>query len=266
MKKKHSRSALSIVIGGALLCLSAAGWAGCPSGYYEKSISAFNHKISSYCLPNSGTVIATVTLAGPTLAALIQASRNSAVSAASPMPPEIRALIPPGFANEAAMDRAIYKVGDNGVANLGRLVTQIGDAAAITLDDVIVFHRPEDAENPGIWVHELTHVQQYMNLGVGEFANQYVSNFRVLEDPAYGAEGNFWSFVQSQSVPPTVALPIPPAPVGFPSGALMQGCGCWGPNPVPIAPEPRCANGQVQPAACPGFCAPGQPVYGWVCR
>lgn len=52
---------------------------------------------------------------------------------------------------------------------------------------------------------------------------------------------------------------------GFPSGHGMKQCGCWGPNPR-VAREPQCASGQVRPNVCRGYCAPGQPVYAWVCR
>ncbi|UXI70300.1 eCIS core domain-containing protein [Tahibacter amnicola] len=68
--------------------------------------------------------------------------------------------------------------------------------------------------------------------------------------------------------PPSLPAPLPPPPppsVSFPSGYGMQVCGCWGPNPPPMAPEPRCASKQVRLAVCPGLCAPGHPLYGYVC-
>lgn len=70
------------------------------------------------------------------------------------------------------------------------------------------------------------------------------------------------------SAPPAVAppAPFPPAvPSGLPSGYGMQVCGCWGPNPPSLAPEPRCASGRVRLNVCPGFCAPGHPLYAYVC-
>lgn len=60
--------------------------------------------------------------------------------------------------------------------------------------------------------------------------------------------------------------PFPPsASAGLPSGYGMQTCGCWGPNPAPSVPEPRCASGGVRLNVCPGFCAPGHPPYAYVC-
>ena len=54
-------------------------------------------------------------------------------------------------------------------------------------------------------------------------------------------------------------------PAGLPPGFVMTVCGCWGPNPLPFAPEPRCASGRVRVNVCPGLCAPGHPFYAYVC-
>jgi hypothetical protein len=141
-------------------------------------------------------------------------SRNSAIANASPIQPGIRSLLS-GYIDDAVLNRALYKIGDNGVANLAQLVQRIGDAAAVTLNDVIVFHRPEDAANPGIWAHELKHVEQYWGKGVLQFANEYVTNSRTIEDPAYAVEANYWAWAEDQ--------PYRPAPLGFsalPDGTL----------------------------------------------
>lgn len=54
-------------------------------------------------------------------------------------------------------------------------------------------------------------------------------------------------------------------PAGLPSGHGMQVCGCWGPNPASVVPEPRCTSGHVRVNVCPGFCAPGHPRYAYIC-
>ncbi|MBA1289179.1 eCIS core domain-containing protein [Pseudomonas japonica] len=54
-------------------------------------------------------------------------------------------------------------------------------------------------------------------------------------------------------------------PAKLPVGTVMQGCGCWGPNPNAQVQEPRCAGGGVQLQVCGGFCAPGHPLYGYTC-
>jgi hypothetical protein len=53
---------------------------------------------------------------------------------------------------------------------------------------------------------------------------------------------------------------------GLPSGFAMQQCGCWGPNPTPLAQENRCMSRQVHVAVCPFLCAPSHPAYGYVCN
>jgi hypothetical protein len=62
-----------------------------------------------------------------------------------------------------------------------------------------------------------------------------------------------------------VSMPAP-VPMGLPSGTVMQGCGCWGPAPVPVAPEGRCISQRVIIQACAAFCVPGMPAYGYVCQ
>lgn len=68
------------------------------------------------------------------------------------------------------------------------------------------------------------------------------------------------------SLIPSVAQHFPnPAVVRLPSGYGMQACGCWGPNPSPTAVEPKCMSGGVRINICPGLCAPGHPLYAYVC-
>ncbi len=97
---------------------------------------------------------------GPPLEFWLAQSRNSAIGTSLPVPFQIRqALL--GYIDDDALNRAHFKTGDNGVLNLGGLSVSYGDAAAITLYDVIVFRSWDDANNPAVWAHELTHVQQF---------------------------------------------------------------------------------------------------------
>lgn len=74
------------------------------------------------------------------------------------------------------------------------------------------------------------------------------------------------SIIPQSTTPVSLPAPAPqPVPVGFPSGFGMRVCGCWGPNPAPTAPEPQCASGAVRVNVCAGFCAPGHPLYAYVC-
>jgi len=52
---------------------------------------------------------------------------------------------------------------------------------------------------------------------------------------------------------------------GLPSGYGMQTCACVNPNPAPLAPEARCASGQVRMNVCAGSCPTGQPPVAYVC-
>ena len=76
--------------------------------------------------------------------------------------------------------------------------------------------------------------------------------------------GALSSMLENQPRPGPVPQPMPVQQL-LPSGYGMKVCGCWGPNPAPVAKEPRCASGQVQIGACPGTCVPGYVPYGYRC-
>jgi Domain of unknown function (DUF4157) len=99
-------------------------------------------------------------IGGVPLEQWIVASRNTALSGAMPIPPEIRQALT-GYASEDSMNRVRYKIGDNGFANLAHVLEQGGFASAVTLIDVVIFRGPTEASDPSIWAHELTHVDQY---------------------------------------------------------------------------------------------------------
>jgi hypothetical protein len=77
----------------------------------------------------------------------------------------------------------------SGVANTGlalpTLAFTYGDAAGMTLGDVIVFRDERAAQNNlKLWAHELTHVMQYQRWGTDGFASRYVADRRALEREA----------------------------------------------------------------------------------
>ena len=60
--------------------------------------------------------------------------------------------------------------------------------------------------------------------------------------------------------------PIPTSvKLGFPSGQLMQPCGCWGAWPQHQVIEPRCENNYVVLRMCQNFCFGGGNAYAYVC-
>ncbi|MGL6237820.1 eCIS core domain-containing protein [Aeromonas dhakensis] len=270
----------------------------------------------------------------PLLQEMIARSRDDALNAGvAPIPPDIRKNLQ-GFIPENILNIARYRVQGGGDLSLQVNAIRYGEANAITLDYVIVFKEQNDAlYNPTLWAHELTHVQQYQDWGIGDFAIRYVRNYNQVEASAYEAGTRYvaWVSVKNSqdwassneivspsilnhpispfpvngisnmcgtavttclvngtapvgtpcwcntslgaatgslvpaSVTPQPPQPPQPLPASFPSGYGMQVCGCWGPNPVQTAPEPRCASGGVRINICQGFCAPGHPLYAYVC-
>lgn len=55
---------------------------------------------------------------------------------------------------------------------------------AVVLQDVVVFSSLQAAQGRRLWAHELTHVLQYQELGLEEFAHAYVANALAFERQA----------------------------------------------------------------------------------
>ncbi len=68
-----------------------------------------------------------------------------------------------------------------------------------------------------------------------------------------------------QSVLETSQPAAPPVQQGLPSGYGMQTCACLN-GPAQLAPEARCASGQVRMNVCTIGCPNGQPQVAYVCR
>jgi hypothetical protein len=126
-------------------------------------------------------------LTGPTLERAIVASRNAAISGSMPIPPGVRRAMT-GYISEDSLNRAKYKIGDNGFINLAHLLEQGGRADAVT-------------------AHQLTHVGQYAAWGVHSFAVQYVRNWHSVEDPAYAKGDGFYAWYNQQTNMPPATMP-----------------------------------------------------------
>src|SRR5690606_37525796 len=59
------------------------------------------------------------------------------------------------------------------------------EGGAVTLVDTIVFSSRYGASRRFLWAHELTHVMQYRELGIEDFARVYVTNPQLLERQAW---------------------------------------------------------------------------------
>jgi hypothetical protein len=196
--------------------LATSAAADCADGYYD---------FHGVCLPNSSTAVQNATRplteaeaeeAGVLLETWINASRGSAYSVAQPIPADIRCQLE-GFIDDEILDSARFEVGDNGILNLAGLTVKYGDAFAVTVNDVIVFKNGEIEENAAIWAHELTHVKQYRDWGVHNFAVSYIRDWHSVEDPAYSKQAEYGVWLrdggngrQCFAPPPPNPNPLPP--------------------------------------------------------
>ena len=199
-----------------LFTTSNSTWA-CPSGQYNSCTFGV-----CVCLPEIGGTIGQATehakkelqaqIGGPAIEAWIVQSRNDAMRGAMPIPPNIRQQLT-GYSSVNSMNVVRYKIGDNGIANLGHVTMQLGwgDPEAITLIDVVVFRGPTEASNPALWAHELVHVDQYSSWGVRDFAIRYARSSNDVEAPAYAKGNGYSAWAANNSV--------------FNSGANWQGGG-----------------------------------------
>jgi hypothetical protein len=187
----------------------------CPPGQYESL---------GMCLPEIGGAVGDAAehlknefnaqLGGNPLAVWLQQSHDTAVGTAMSVPPQIRAQLS-GYILEDVMNRARFKVGDNGAINAAAVIQYVNhDVGAVTLIDVIVFRNGSDAYgNPALWAHELTHVQQFGEQGVRDFAIRYMRDPNIQEGPAYAKGNGYASWAAARQA--VVRPPVPPFG-GFP--------------------------------------------------
>lgn len=128
-------------------------------------------------------------LAAAGLETWIRQSRDQlALQESHPIPLHIRSQLEPYF-DLAVLETVRYRVGDGTVLTAANTLLRNPDIVAVTLIDIIVFRNEADAqENVALWAHELTHVEQYLEWGVGEFARRYTRDYRSVEQPGYAME------------------------------------------------------------------------------
>ena len=123
---------------------------------------------------------------------LIVVSRDDALAdGVQVIPPDIRRKLA-GFISEGVLNAARFRVQGGGDLTLQANAIRYGDTLAITLDYVIVFKQSDDAlNNLTMWVHELTHVEQYQRWGIRDFAIRYLRDQYGVEHEAYEAETRY---------------------------------------------------------------------------
>jgi hypothetical protein len=136
----------------------------------------------------------------PALVELIARSRDDALRrGVDQIPPDIRANLT-GFIADNLLNAVRYRVGGGGDLTLQVNAIRYGEAAAITLDYVVVFKEENDAlYNPTLWAHELTHVGQYQSWGIHDFAVRYLRSYSDVERPAYEAETRYAAWVATRN-------------------------------------------------------------------
>lgn len=136
----------------------------------------------------------------PALQELIARSRDDALrQGVRPIPQAIRQNLA-GFIPDRVLDAARYRVKGGGDLTLQVNAIRYGEAQAITLDYVVVFKFENDAlYNPSLWVHELTHVDQYQRWGLRDFSIRYLRNYEAVEREAYEAETRYAAWVAQRN-------------------------------------------------------------------
>lgn len=178
-------SRLAVLILSLGTSLSASSAPACPAGQYQVCV------VACFCAPGSKEEIGPIfdnmsQMAASGLQAWIVQSRNTAAAGdIRTIPLNIRAQLEPYY-DIQVLDTARYKVGDDEELDAANTMMQNPDVEAVTLVDIIVFRDPDDAlNNAALWAHELKHVQQYQQWGVGEFAKRYTRDYNAIEAPAY---------------------------------------------------------------------------------
>jgi len=135
---------------------------------------------------------APIGVAAQALARLIEAARSQAIAdGVLPLPAGVRrALL--GYFPDWVLGKVRYAAGRSEGNALPSLAFGYGDAAAVTLGDVVVFKDALTAQtDTKLWAHELTHVLQYQRWGIDGFADHYVRDSKAVEKEAYDNADRF---------------------------------------------------------------------------
>jgi hypothetical protein len=133
--------------------------------------------------------------AAQALATAIRESRRQALErGADPIPPRVRVALEPYFATQI-LDKARWTMA-GGISLDGMMKHWFYLDGAVTVGEVIAFSDATDAqEDVELWAHELTHVDQYEELGIESFASKYVRDFASMESQASGNAGRIMTSI-----------------------------------------------------------------------
>jgi hypothetical protein len=222
---------------------------------------------------------------GPLLRDAIMASRQNAInSGVNPLPPNVIDALS-GYYDRNHLMRLKFRIGQGNDLSLAANSFRFGDAAAITLWDVIVFRNGNDAQDLHLWAHEVAHTFQYGN-DVLKFAKRYAKDHQAVEreaehhaqlwqqrydasaqssgnsDGAYaaGSENDGWPDVNSDfsgnDIPPPGFGGSPDYPVGNLQQPVFQPRFIPVPPPINVMPPPSFGPPSVVIMPPPRFVSP----------
>jgi len=175
---------LLLIGGGAAFVLTrerAPAWVAVDRERWDAALEQFGKTYASAARVSAAR---TNDAAARALAQSIASSRRSTLAAgAQPIPPAIRQALEGHFPDDVLDDVRWTLAGRR--ADLGSALARWAlSEGAVTMDDVVVFSREQGSRSLALWAHELTHVVQYRELGVRNFARLYTTNWRLLEERA----------------------------------------------------------------------------------
>ena len=135
---------------------------------------------------------ALIGVAAQVLTQLIQSARAQAIAdGVWPLPTGVYSGLL-GYFPDGLLRGVRFAVGRADAIALPSLAFSYGDAAAVTLGDVVLFKDPQKAQTDlKLWAHELTHVLQYQRWGTDGFAERYVRDSKAVEKEAYDNADRF---------------------------------------------------------------------------
>ncbi len=125
----------------------------------------------------------TANIVSETLAAALQRSRDNLWATSKPIPEEVKKGLIPFYPAEM-LDKVHYVIGDVSPSGVAGFAIRNGNAAAVTLIDLVVFKDESYIGSLALWAHELHHVEQYSEWGLSGFAANYAFGWREVEAEA----------------------------------------------------------------------------------
>lgn len=179
-----------------LAVAAAALLAASASAQTPRNSSAYLENASSRLVLSTAQFSANIV--GATLESALRRSRDTARADSKPIPEEIRQALMPFYPAEL-LKNIRYSIGDTTPAGVAGFAIRNGNAAAVTLIDTVVFKSEDYVQNLALWAHEVHHVQQYQDWGVGGFAQRYAFGWETVEADAQTRAQSFVAWYKERT-------------------------------------------------------------------